>query len=58
MRARNRPTATALALDQLKQQFAYEVGALEALLAANPDNRAIRRDLEFLRQTLRRLSGP
>lgn len=55
MRARNRATATALALDQLKQQFAHEFGALEALLAANPDNRVIRRDIQFLKQMLQRL---
>lgn len=57
-RAQNRATATSLALDDLKQQFTQEARTLEALLAANPDNRVMRRDLEFLRQMLRRLAGP
>jgi hypothetical protein len=58
MRAQNPTTATSLALDDLKQQFTHEIDALEALLAAKPDNRVMRRDLEFLRQMLRRLAGP
>jgi Family of unknown function (DUF5681) len=55
-RAQNRLNATSLVLDHLRQQLTREAAALEQLLAANPDNRAIRRDLEFLRQMLRRLS--
>ena len=55
-RAQNRLNATSLALDHLRQQLTREVAALEKLLAANSDNRAIRRDLEFLRQMLRRLN--
>ena len=55
-RALNRVTATSRALDQLKQQFTLEGDTLETLLAANPDNRVMGRDLEFLRQMLRRLN--
>jgi len=55
-RAQNRLNATSLALDHLRQQLTHEVAALEKLLAANPNNRAIRRDLEFLSQMLRRLN--
>ena len=55
-RAQNRLNATSLALDHLRQQLIREAAALEKLLAANLDNRAIRRDLDFLRQMLRRLS--
>jgi hypothetical protein len=55
-RAQNRLNATSLALDHLRQQLTREVAALERLLAANSHNRAIRRDLEFLRQMLRRLN--
>jgi len=55
-RAQNRLNATSLALDHLRQQLIREAAALEQLLAANLDNRAIRRDLDFLRQMLRRLS--
>jgi uncharacterized protein DUF5681 len=55
-RAQNRLNATSQALDHLRQQLTREAAALEQLLAANLDNRAIRRDLEFLRQMLRRLS--
>jgi hypothetical protein len=55
-RAQHRLNATSLALDHLRQQLTREAAALEKLLAANLDNRAIRRDLEFLRQMLRRLT--
>ena len=55
-RAQNRLNATSLALDHLRQQLIREAAALEQLLAANLDNRAIRRDLDFLRQMLQRLS--
>ena len=55
-RAQNRLNATSLALDHLRQQLTREFAALEKLLAANSDNKAIRRDLEFLRQMLRRLN--
>jgi hypothetical protein len=55
-RAQNRLNATSLALDHLRQQLTREAAALEQLLAADLDNRAIRRDLEFLRQMLRRLN--
>jgi hypothetical protein len=54
-RAQNRLNATSLALDHLRQQLTREVTELEKLLAANPNIRALRRDLEFLRQMLRRL---
>jgi hypothetical protein len=54
--AQNRLNATSLALDHLRQQLTREAAALEQLLAADLDNRAIRRDLEFLRQMLRRLN--
>ena len=57
-RSKNRTTAASLALDDLKHKFTHEVDALEALLAANPDNRVMRRDLEFPRQMLRGLAGP
>ena len=57
-RSQNRATSTSLTLDDLKRQFTHEVDTLEVLLAANPDNRVMRRGIEFLRQMLRRLAGP
>lgn len=54
--ARNRINAASRALGQLQQQLTQEVSAPEKLFAASPCNEAIRRDLEFARQMLRRLT--